>query len=227
SEAGRATDVLTQAFSSSNTNLEQLGQAMKYVGPIASAAGVSFEETAAAIGLLGNAGIQASMAGTTLRAAISALLNPTKTTRDTMAELGLTLADFQGADGNLKPLVEIIRVLETAGASAGDMMALLGQRAGPGRQALVDQGSAALGDLTVNLEDSAGRAAEVAGVQMQGLAGAMRELKSALEAAAIAIAQSGLLQFVEDLARRLAAAIRQLADTNPALLRMATVLAAV
>src|SRR5690606_21917660 len=51
--------------------------------------------------------------------------------------------------------------------------------------------------------------------------------KSALEAAAIAIAQSGLLQFVEDLARRLAAAIRQLADTNPALLRMATVLAAV
>ena len=77
SELGHANDVLVATMTKTNTDLLQLGEAMKYAGPVASAAGVSFEGAAAAIGLMGNAGIQGSMAGTSLRGAISRILSPT------------------------------------------------------------------------------------------------------------------------------------------------------
>src|SRR5690606_30654581 len=66
-ELGRANDVLVASFTSANVDLSMLGESFKYVGPVARGAGVQFEEVAAAIGLLGNAGIQGSMAGTALR----------------------------------------------------------------------------------------------------------------------------------------------------------------
>src|SRR6056297_1860325 len=68
-ETGRATDILTKAFTTSNlgTDMNNLGSAFAYVGPVAAGVGYEFEETAAAIGMLGNAGYQGSKAGTILR----------------------------------------------------------------------------------------------------------------------------------------------------------------
>ena len=71
-------DVLALTSQSTNTNVEQMGDAMKYAAAVASAADVDFEETAAAIGLLANAGFQGESGGTALRGAMSKLLNPTK-----------------------------------------------------------------------------------------------------------------------------------------------------
>ncbi len=99
----KVNDVLTKAFISANTDLTQLGQAMKFAGPVASAAGVRFEEAAAAISLMGNAGIQASMAGTSLRGAIVRLLNPSKEAEGILERLGITAVDAQGG---LLPLVD-------------------------------------------------------------------------------------------------------------------------
>src|SRR5690625_5669543 len=76
-EAARAADVLTKAFTSSNTDLGQLAEAMKYAGPVAAGMGVEFEEAAAAIGRRGNAGIQGSMAGAGLRHALTELAERT------------------------------------------------------------------------------------------------------------------------------------------------------
>jgi TP901 family phage tail tape measure protein len=73
-DLGRAIDVLTKGMTTANTDLVQLGDAMKYVGPVAKQAGYSLEETVAAVQLLSNAGIQADMAGTTLRGAILSLV---------------------------------------------------------------------------------------------------------------------------------------------------------
>ena len=92
-ETAGAVDVLTKAFTSNNTNLTQLGGAMKFVGPVAKSAGVAFEETAAAIGLLGNAGIQGEMAGTALRGAIVRMLSPTKKAAGIARNLGLEFLD--------------------------------------------------------------------------------------------------------------------------------------
>lgn len=219
-----AVDVLARAFTSANTDLTQLAEAMKYAGPVASSAGVSFEEAAAAIGLMGNAGIQGSMAGTSLRGAITRLLSPTESAADVMRELGLRVTDAQG---RLLPLSDIVEQLGPHADNTAAFMDLFGQRAGPAMAALVAQGSDALRDLTSDLEDSGGTAQRIADAQMQGLNGAMRELRSAVEAAGIAIAQSGLIEWAERLARRAADLLRRVADVNPEILRWGTVVAGV
>jgi len=223
-ELGHVNDVLVKAMTSANVDLRMLGESMKYVGPVASGVGVQFEEVAAAVGLLGNAGIQGSMAGTVLRGAISRLANPTKQAKDLMAELGIKVTD---SSGNLKSLTEIVRELEDSGATAADMMALFGDRAGPGMSALVEQGSEALANLTEALEKSEGAAKAVAEVNMEGAKGAFLELKSAGEALAISVAESGLLEYVTDIAKGFAEWLRNLSETNPELLKTMTNIALV
>ena len=208
-QLGHANDVLVKAMTSTNTDLLQLGEAMKYAGPIASAAGISFEEAAAAIGLMGNAGIQGSMAGTSLRGAISRILSPTKEMADAMNAAGLSFTD---SAGRLKPLDQIIQALEPHGNDAGLMMELFGQRAGPAMAALVSQGSNALTNLQSELVNSGGTAARIAGVQMEGFNGAMKSLKSAFEALQIAVGESGLLDFAAFLVVGLANLTRGIVD---------------
>jgi TP901 family phage tail tape measure protein len=186
-----AVDVLAKTFTSSNTDLEQLGEAFKYAGPVAASAGVQFEQAAAAIGLMGNAGIQGSMAGTSLRGAISRLLNPTSQVSASLERLGITVTD---SAGKLLPLDQIVQQLGASGATTGDYMQIFGQRAGPAMAALVRQGSTALVNLTTDLENSGGTAQEIADTQLEGFHGALIRLKSAFEAAMIAIAESGLLE---------------------------------
>lgn len=224
SELGRVNDVLVKAFTASNTNLEQLGEAMKYAGPVASAAGADFEEVAAALGMMGNAGIQASMAGTSLRGAISRILAPTKAMRGAMEEAGLSFTD---AGGKLLPLADIIQQLEPHADNAGLFMELFGQRAGPAMAALVSQGSDALRELTTELDNSAGTADRIGAVQMEGFNGAMRELTSAFEGLQLAIATSGLLEFFTGMVNGLSGIIQNLSQTNPALLKWGTILAGV
>ena len=85
----KATDVLVQTFTSANVDIVTLGEAMKFVAPVAAAAGVGIEETAAAIGALGNAGLRGTVAGTGLRMAINKLLKPTFDARKVINDLNL------------------------------------------------------------------------------------------------------------------------------------------
>ncbi|MFD4343401.1 phage tail tape measure protein [Streptomyces coelicoflavus] len=186
----RVVDVMAKTFTSTNTNMEQLGEAFKYAGPVAHAAGVKFEETAAAIGLMGNAGIQASMAGTALRGAVTRLLSPTAKVAKILKKLGVDATD---SSGKLRPLNEIIRQLEKSGATTGEMMTIFGQRAGPALLALVDQGSGSLVKLTKELEHSGGTADRIAKIQMEGLKGQLVSLKSAWEGLMIEIGDLGVL----------------------------------
>lgn len=247
-----AVDVLVQAFTNANTDLPQLAEAMKYAGPIASAAGVSFEEAAAAIGLMGNAGIQGTMAGTSLRGAIARMLNPTSKVTNLIDEMNLSASDaaemmgsldgatddlagvlaaagisFTDAEGRLRPLDEILAQLEPHASDAGFFLEVFGQRAGPAMAALVSQGSAALRDMTGLLENSTGRAAEVAAVQMEGFNGSMRLMKSAVEALLISIADSGLLEAAAAFVTTLAGWIQNLSETNPLLLRIGVIIGGV
>ena len=77
SELSHVVDVMAKVITTSNTTVESLGETMKYVAPVASQLGVSLEEVSAMAGLLGNVGIQGSMAGTTLRAMMLRLSAPT------------------------------------------------------------------------------------------------------------------------------------------------------
>ena len=223
-ETGRAADVLSKAFTSSNTDLVQLGEAMKLAGPVASAFGITFEETAAILGLMGKAGIQASLAGTSLRGALVRLMNPTKQNAELMAKLGLNV---KNAQGGMIPFVDIMRQVEKSGAAAEEVLQIFGIRAGPTMLGLLKQGSGALAEFSAKLENSVGTAAKIADIQMRGLNGALRAFKSALEAAATSIAGSGLLKLVTDIVKSIAGWLRELAKVDPELLKWGVIIAGV
>ena len=186
-EADRVThavDVLTKGFTSANTDLVQLGEAFKLGGPVAKAAGLSFEETAAALSLMGNAGFQATLSGTALRGAITRLLNPTDENRKLLEQYGVEVLD---SEGKMRSLVEIMRQFEGVGLTAADAMAIFGQRAGPAMLALLEQGSGALEELTFEMLNAAGTADRIARTQLDTFQGDITLLKSALEGLALGI----------------------------------------
>lgn len=177
-EAARVSDVMAKGAASANVSVEMLGDSFRYVGPIASSAGFAFEETAATIGLLGNAGIQGAQAGTTLRGALAKMLQPTKDTEEAMSRLGVS---FKDSTGKMLPFENILGQLERTGADTTDMIQLFGVEAGPGMTALVSQGAGALRELTAELENSGGAAQKMADVQLDNLAGQMTILKSSYD----------------------------------------------
>jgi TP901 family phage tail tape measure protein len=212
-EVGRVNDVLALASISANTNVEQLGNAFKFVAPVASAMGVTIEESAAAIGIMSDAGIQGEMAGTALRNILAELAKESDT-------LGVSVYDTNGV---MLPLADILAQLESRGFTTAESMGEFGMRAGPALQALLSRGSGALRDLTTNLEGAGGTAARLAATNMEGFNGAVLNLRSAVEGLQIAIAQSGLLDFFQSLVERLTGVIRQLSTLDPAVLRVITV----
>ena len=183
-QLARVNDVLAKASSSANTDVLQLGQAFKFAGPVASSAGVSFETAGAAMALMGNAGIQAEMAGTALRGAITKLVNPSGEAAAAIAELEISVTD---ATGRLLPFDQIIEQLEPHADKTGAIMKIFGQRAGPAMSALISQGADALREMTTALEQSGGTAQEIADKKLAGLTGAWTKLKSATEGVLIEI----------------------------------------
>lgn len=221
-KAGKFADVLAKTTSSANTDMQQLGDAMKYVAPVAATAGVSLEETAAVIGKLSDAGIQGSMAGTTLRGSISALLNPTPKAKKALEALGVSATD---GSGNLRSMVDIVDQLAKSGADTADYMNIFGQRAGPGMAALVQAGAPALAGLQKELENAGGTAEKMANTQLQGAAGAMEQLSGSIESLSIAFVNSGVLDFFADIVTRLTEFVNKLTQTSPQIMKYVAVFA--
>jgi len=221
SQMGMVSDVLTKTFLSTATTITTLKESLKYAAPIAHSAGLSFTEVTAAVGLLGNAGIKGSMAGTGLNGAISNLLKPSRQVAKKIEELGLNVKD---TSGKMVSLTSILRQLEAAGADSADMVTLFGKNAGPKMMALLGQGSTALEELTKKLEASGGTAAKVAKTQMEGLKGATLILKSSVEGLAIAIGDAGLLSFFTGLVGKANTFVNVLIKLNPAIMNTVVIL---
>lgn len=189
-EAGRAADVLTATFTSSNTTLESLGETMKMVAPVAAALGIEIEEVAALTAVLGDAGIQGSMAGTSLRMILTSLAAPTGAAAKAVEELGLQITD---AAGNMLPITSIIDQIAQKTADMGAaqraayLEALAGRQGVSALSAIMQVGAARIDEYAASLRGSAGIAAEVAAKQMDNLHGALEEMRSAIEGAQIAI----------------------------------------
>lgn len=89
SDSSHFADVLAKASSSANTNVSMLGESFKYVAPLAGTMGYSVEDVSTALGLMANASVKGSMAGTTLKTALANLTAPTKKMKNALQELGL------------------------------------------------------------------------------------------------------------------------------------------
>ena len=185
SELPRVNDTLAATAAATNTSIEQLGNAMAYAGPVASAAGLKFEETSAALGLLASAGYKGERGGTALRGAMSKLLAPSTEAAGILARLGVSATT---STGQLRPLDEIIGQLETSGITSGEAIQIFGQKAGPGMLALIGQGSEALTTLTSDLEASGGAAERMAEDQLTGFVGVVTSMQSAMNNVALVVA---------------------------------------
>jgi len=182
SKTVRVSDILAKAAVSANITIGSLGESLKYSAAVANAAGWSIEELTAAIGQMGNAGFQGSMAGSSLRRAISMMLSPTSQAQKIMNKLGLTFTD---STGKLKPFVEIITALEIAGIGAADMFKLFGLRAAPAMTAVVSMGVGSLTKLQKKLEDSAGTADKMSQKFRETIVGRFKDLIATVNELAI------------------------------------------
>ncbi|MEH6566922.1 MAG: phage tail tape measure protein [Halopseudomonas sp.] len=178
----RVGDVLTGAFTRSNTSLEMLGETMKYAAPNAAAYGQDIEIMAAAAGKLGDAGIQGSMAGTAMRAILSRLAAPPKKAAAALDQLGIKVAD---AEGNMRPLPDLLKEIYDRTKALGDtergglLKAIAGEEAGSALTVLTQQaGSGGLQALIEQLRNVQGEAARTAQVMGDNLGGDIAALKS-------------------------------------------------
>lgn len=189
SEMGRVGDVLTNTFTKSNTNLSMLGETMKFAAPVAKSLGVSLEEAAAMAGKLGDAGIQGSMAGTTLRAVMLRLSAPSKQGAEALDALGVKTTD---AAGNMRKIPDILADLNKAMAKmpeaqkAAYTKAIFETEAMSGAFVLMEQaGKGALQEFTEAVKKT-GTSQQVAADQNNNLVGDYKAFTSAIEGLTIA-----------------------------------------
>ena len=186
--AAEVTDSLAAIASRANTNVQQAGEAMAYVAPVASAMGLSVGEASAAIGVLSDAGIQASMAGTGLRRVLSSLANPTKEAGELIKSMGLTIEEVNPATNEL---TDIIEKLASRGLTAAEALTIFGDRGGPAILALTSQ-LPRLQELTGEMQNVTGEAERMANTMRDTLQGDIQTLFSAIQELVLAFGDSGL-----------------------------------
>ena len=109
SDSGHLADIMAAASSNANTNVALMGETFKYVAPVAGAMGYSAEDCSVAIGLMANAGIKGSQAGTSLRSIMSRMADPTDEVAAAMETLGVSLQDDNGRMYSFREIMDQLR----------------------------------------------------------------------------------------------------------------------
>lgn len=188
-KAGDFADLLAATASSANTNVSMLGESFKYAAPVAGAFGYSAEDTALALGLMANAGIKASMAGTSMR---QILTNLTGTLALNVGGMENWIIECENADGTMVPLREqfvnlreaFSEMTEAERAQNAEMIA--GKTGMSGLLAIMQASEEDFNNLINNIDNSAGSAQEMADIMQDNVQGQLVILGSALEGTAIA-----------------------------------------
>ena len=183
-------DVLATASSSANTNVSMLGESFKYVAPLAGSMNYSIEDVSLALGLMANASVKGSMAGTSLKTALSNLASPTKSMASEMSKLGISMTDSNGNALGLRDI--IIQLREKFGKlseteKAATASTLFGKEAMSGMLAIINASDADFNKLTDNISNADGAAKQMADTLNDNLKGDITIAKSALEGFGITI----------------------------------------
>lgn len=187
-DASRYADVLSSTSASANTNVAMLGEAFTYVAPVAGALKYKLEDVSLALGLMANSGIKASTAGTSLRSAMTNMASPTKGMQNVMDELNLSLTDNKG---NMKDYLTVMEDLRKGfktlkpDEQAAKASELFGKEAMSGMLAVINASEADFRNLKKNIDESKGKAKEMADIMQDNLKGKINSLKSAVEELAI------------------------------------------
>src|SRR5690625_1437109 len=183
-EAGRMADTLAAASSRTNTDVNQLGEALQYVGANAYAAGMDIEQTSAFLGVLADNGLKGSRAGTTLNAM---LRDMRKNAEDGKLAIGDQTVALYDSEGQMRDMTKIMDEMIGATAHLTDeqrdqaLASIFGQEALKGFNILANEGVGVVGDLEDELRSSEGAAKDMAAIMQDNLNGALTELSSAFE----------------------------------------------
>ena len=209
--AGEAADVFAYAQANSNTTVEALGEAMKYAAPTADAFGMTLQDTAAAMGVLANAGIKGSQGGTTLNAMLRDMKNNAK---NGAIAIGKTKVALTNADGSYRSYAAIIRDIDKATSSMtasqrdAALGAIFGDESLKGILATLKQGPDALDAMTEGMYACGGAAEDMAATMGDNLKGDLAILESGAQDMAIALsdwlmpAARGVVQGITDMIGR-------------------------
>ncbi len=184
SDSGRFADVLAAASSNANTNVGMMGETFKYAAPVAGALGYSIEDVALAVGLMANAGIKGSSAGTALRSTLTNLSKPSKDVAEYMEALGVSLTDSQGQMRSLSELMGILRdrfSQLTEAQQAEYAAGIAGKEAMSGLLAIVNASEEDYQNLTKAINNANNAASEMSQTKLDNYAGQVTLLSSAID----------------------------------------------
>lgn len=197
----RVTDSLTYVANKTSAGFSDMGYAMEYVGPVAHGLNMSLEQTAAAIGLMSNQGIEGQKAGTALRGALSALLTPSKQNMEGFKNLGISVEDFKKGTITLPDILDSIKAKSkgmTDQQLQSNLALAFGTEAQSGMNILVSQGGDELRKLTGETQNATGYTKKLADTMNNTSAANVEKFKQSLNVLAINMG-SKLLPTVTDL----------------------------
>ena len=214
SDSTHFADILAAASSNANTNVGLMGETFKYVAPLAGSLGYSAEDTATAIGLMANAGIKGSQAGTALRSIMTRLAKPTKESQAAIDALGLSITD---SSGKMKPLSEIVGDMRegfsglTEDEKASYAAMLGSQDAMSGLLAIVNASDKDFEKLSGAINDCNGSAAEMSEIMQDNLQGQITILQSGLEGLGVSLYET-MQDTAKDVVKEAQGMVQQLQD---------------
>ena len=191
-DSGHFADVLAAASSNANTNVSMMGETFKYCAPIAGSLGFSVEDTAEAIGLMANAGIKSTQAGTSLRTIMTNLSGDVKICGSSIGEVTVATTN---ADGSMRDLSDILADCRTAfgglteSEKAAAAESLVGKNAMSGFLALMNAGEGDIAKLSGAIDNCDGSAKNMADTMNNNLQGQLTILKSQLQELAISFGE--------------------------------------
>ena len=191
-ETTKFTDIMAATITNSNTSVELMGETLKYVGPVAGTLGIGMGDLSVAIGLMGNAGIKGSQAGTALRAGLTNLVKPTKEMKTAMEKYGVELV--KNADGSVNMMGTMENLRSTLGGldqatQAQALATIFGKEAMSAWASVVNASEGDFNKLSDAIANSDGKASDMANTMQNNLKGSIDNMKSAFEGLLITIGE--------------------------------------
>ena len=218
-ETTKFTDIMAATITNSNTSIELMGETLKYVGPVAGTLGIGMGDLSVAIGLMGNAGIKGSQAGTALRAGLTNLVKPTKEMKTAMEKYGVELV--KNADGSVNMMGTMENLRSTLGGldqttQAQALATIFGKEAMSAWASVVNASEGDFNKLSDAIANSDGKASDMANTMQDNLKGSIDNMKSAFEGLLITIGQR-LIPIFQNLVEGITNVFTWFNNLNPAI----------
>ena len=210
SDAAHFSDVLAQASASANTNVSMMGESFKYVAPIAGAMKYSVEDTSLALGLMANASVKGSMAGTSLKTALANMAAPTDKMATAMKKYGISLTDSNGNMKTLKGVLDNLRsslggLSETEKTAAAST--IFGKEAMSGMLAIVNASEEDYNKLAESISKADGAAERMSDTMLDNLSGDITLFQSAMDGLKLSLGERMSNSWLRDIVQWLTAQI--------------------